>query len=755
MAQKQRATATDVAAEAAHGRRTSFRTMLAQPTCWALVGSIALAVLFGRLTLQHLTTSIVGGQNDGYENLWNDYWLRTALFHFHQNPFYSTWIEYPTGTSLRFHTLNPFSGLIALPLAPLVGSIAALNLKLLGALTCSTFSAYLLIRDRTGSALAAFAGAAVYTYANDQMIYNYLNGTENYLVGAAVFTLYCFLLLRAVRRERWGGYAAAATGALLALALTDWQYTLFAVLFTLLYFMVTALQRRERRAILGAAPASRRDRRRVGNHRPPGAPRADASGSAPVAVADARSGAVERPRGVHRPVRPTRLREPRLSRPCRDAGRPRAPLAAEDWRDRSARRSFSGRSRSRWGAALARAALMIHRASPRRSGCRTRSSSGCRSFRRGANLSSIIRRSGCWGSACSSPSRCSPGRRSSRRLAQRIGSPRMTRARYAAVSRAAQSPYCWSRRWRPRSISPATERRRPQIGRPSTAMCWRTITASYAILETPLFTQCGDVATPSMPPIRRSTTRRASVRASPATTRRTTPISSSSGRPSSATSSTSTRRPTPISTARPRRKISSRPPITAPSACHFSTSTCALPRPLSRCAPGDRRGRNGRRPATGAAGARGGRAPGLHGCGDGGIPRPGWPATGDAGLPRHRHQWLVAAGKDAGGSAVPLGEYAGWAAGRTPALQSRRRAQKVRVPFTLFNYQTERSITVAMDGKPLDALTLAPGATRDMALTLDLSPGMHLITLSSPQPPTPVANNGGQTIAFSVSACAS
>ena len=251
MAQKQRATATDVTAEAAHGRRTSFRNALAQPTYWAFVGSIALAVLFGRLTLQHLTTSIVGGQNDGYENLWNDYWLRTALFHFHQNPFFSTWIEYPTGTSLRFHTLNPFGGLIALPLAPLVGSIAAMNLKLLGALTCSTFSAYLLIRDRTGSALAAFAGAAVYTYANDQMIYNYLNGTENYLIGAAVFTLYCFLLLRAVTRDRWGGYAAAATGALLALALTDWQYTLFAVIFTLLYFVVTALQRRERRAILG------------------------------------------------------------------------------------------------------------------------------------------------------------------------------------------------------------------------------------------------------------------------------------------------------------------------------------------------------------------------------------------------------------------------------------------------------------------------------------------------------------------------
>ena len=151
MAQKQSVTATEEPAGVAHrsaaARFTFLRIILAQPTCWAFVGSLALAALFGRLTLRHLTTSIVGGKYDGYENLWNDYWLRTALLHLHQNPFFSQLIEYPTGASLRFHTLNPFGGLIALPLAPLIGSIAAMNLKLLGALVCANFFAYLLIRD--------------------------------------------------------------------------------------------------------------------------------------------------------------------------------------------------------------------------------------------------------------------------------------------------------------------------------------------------------------------------------------------------------------------------------------------------------------------------------------------------------------------------------------------------------------------------------------------------------------------------------
>ena len=65
----------------------------------------------------------------------------------------------------------------------------------------------------TGSPLAAFAGAAVYTYANDQVIYNYLNGTENYLIGAALFAALLLPAPSRRRAHRWGGYAAAAVGA--------------------------------------------------------------------------------------------------------------------------------------------------------------------------------------------------------------------------------------------------------------------------------------------------------------------------------------------------------------------------------------------------------------------------------------------------------------------------------------------------------------------------------------------------------------
>ena len=50
-----------------------------------------------------------------------------------------------------------------------------------------------------------------------------------------------------------------------------------------------------------------------------------------------------------------------------------------------------------------------------------------------------------------------------------------------------------------------------------------------------------------------------------------------------------------------------------------------------------------------------------------------------------------------------------------------------------------------VDFDPGPGRTRAPRVTaRRVTLDLDLGPGMHLITLSSPQPPIPIPNNGGK-----------
>jgi len=251
---------TDSKGSSGFGVRSSKKSRFPTPkfprtTLWALFGAVALAAIYGRVGVAHLTSGLVGGDSNGYEDVWNDYWLRTAL-QLHRNPFYTDYLFAPNGVSLRFHTLNPFGGLIALPLTPLVGIVGAMNLKFLLALVGAVFFAYLLLRDLTGSPLAAFAGAALYTYANDQMISYFATGAENYLMGTALVPLYLFFLFRALRRPQGWGDAAAATATLLALCLTDWQYTMFAVLITITFVLFTLCTRcawRDKAMVAGKA----------------------------------------------------------------------------------------------------------------------------------------------------------------------------------------------------------------------------------------------------------------------------------------------------------------------------------------------------------------------------------------------------------------------------------------------------------------------------------------------------------------------
>lgn len=237
------------------GRRRWTARLAESEWLWAWLGAALLALVYGRVAVAHLTTGLVGGNSNGYEDVWNDYWLREALFHLHRNPFFTNYLFYPTGVSLRFHTLNPFGGLLALPLAPLLGPVGAMNAKFLLALWGAVFFAWLLFRDATGSGPGAFAGAALYGLASDQAVYYFNGGAENYLMGTALLPLFLFFTFRATEQaagseqrvanpaQPWR-FIVAAVLALLALSLTDWQYTLFAVLVTGLYFLWTLGTRR-------------------------------------------------------------------------------------------------------------------------------------------------------------------------------------------------------------------------------------------------------------------------------------------------------------------------------------------------------------------------------------------------------------------------------------------------------------------------------------------------------------------------------
>jgi hypothetical protein len=204
-------------------------------------------------TVTHLSGAIPGDGFDGWQNYWNQWWIKEALL-VHRTHFFFTDILYPpSGASLLFHTLNFFNGLWTLPLQLNFGLAVAYNGVVFFHFILAGFGVYLLAlytltRLGIGSPpqrrWAAFAAGVIFTFAPFHMAH---------LLGhMQVFSLtwppfYILWLLRTVdrwqiaNRQSTHGRAGLSvtdlflTGLFLVFAtMVDWYQTLYLLLFTLL-----------------------------------------------------------------------------------------------------------------------------------------------------------------------------------------------------------------------------------------------------------------------------------------------------------------------------------------------------------------------------------------------------------------------------------------------------------------------------------------------------------------------------------------
>ena len=199
------------------------------------------------------TTAIPGDAFDGWQNYWNLWWVKVALVEGVQNPYTTDLLFYPTGVTLYFHTLNPFNGLITLPIQLTAGLIAAYNAVVLVSWVLAGYGTWLLARwvigQRRQGDLAAFVAGAIFTFAPVHMAH--LLGHMQVMALQWV-PFYVLTLLRGMQRAREGKAwwrDGVLAGFFLTLAgLCDWYFVLYLFLFTgvvILWSWLWALLRRE------------------------------------------------------------------------------------------------------------------------------------------------------------------------------------------------------------------------------------------------------------------------------------------------------------------------------------------------------------------------------------------------------------------------------------------------------------------------------------------------------------------------------
>lgn len=214
-----------------------------------IYGLIALLVTYP--LVRHFATQVPSDGGDALQNYWNYWWIRQALAE-GRNPYWTPLLYAPFGAPLYLHTLNLFNGLISLPVQLAFGLIPAYNSVVLLSFVLAAYFAYLLVAEVSGSRLAGFVGGVVYAFGAYHM--THLLGHMN-LLASEWLPAYLLCLLRATGAtgRRRTLYALAAVGALLLLMFCDWQYVVFAVLFTVSFALYTAVARWSLAPLLVAA----------------------------------------------------------------------------------------------------------------------------------------------------------------------------------------------------------------------------------------------------------------------------------------------------------------------------------------------------------------------------------------------------------------------------------------------------------------------------------------------------------------------
>ena len=204
----------------------------------ALLGYLALTAGMTYPLILKFSSAIPGDSFDGWQNYWNLWWVKTALVDQITWPWFTDLLYHPTGVSLLFHTLNAFNGITFLPVQLAFGLLPEYNAVVVFSFAAGGLGGYLLARQVLGansSRLAAFLAGAVFTFSPYH--FAHLLGHMQ-LIALAWLPFYALYVLRTLRAaEGSGERRVAREGSLAALflilvALCDWYYAFYCILFT-------------------------------------------------------------------------------------------------------------------------------------------------------------------------------------------------------------------------------------------------------------------------------------------------------------------------------------------------------------------------------------------------------------------------------------------------------------------------------------------------------------------------------------------
>ena len=219
--------------------------LIASSTQLVIVPLIVYLGCFYLLTfpqLHQFSTHYFTDEGDGLGNIWNLWWVNKAVTELHQSPWHTTFLDYPYGTSLLPHTLNPFNGLIAIVLFRVMSQVQAHNFIVIFTFVVSGWTAFLLAREFTKSFPACLLAGFVFTFS--EYHFAHAQGHLN-LLSLEWIPLFMLCWYRLITKPRVVTGVLAA-GTLFLVLLCDYYYFLYCVIGGLLIFVWQWIRSKDR-----------------------------------------------------------------------------------------------------------------------------------------------------------------------------------------------------------------------------------------------------------------------------------------------------------------------------------------------------------------------------------------------------------------------------------------------------------------------------------------------------------------------------
>lgn len=189
-----------------------------------------------------------GWAYDALQYIWNMWWTKEALFHYHTSPAGLSLIQYPAGVYHPFLLAADYVGFAGLPLTLLFSPTVAYNSLCLLALILNGYTTYLFCRELTQHRPGSFMAGLIFAFLPNRMAH--LVGGHVDLISTYWMPLYGLFLLRLLR---WPGNRRYVLLCGLTFSLSLWVQPLY--LFYFLIPLTAAILVQEREKVRRAIPA--------------------------------------------------------------------------------------------------------------------------------------------------------------------------------------------------------------------------------------------------------------------------------------------------------------------------------------------------------------------------------------------------------------------------------------------------------------------------------------------------------------------